>query len=245
LERAGIVYTISSEMKHGMIAKIYSVVSPVVAVKLFDKGSEIKEKPNIKIPSTNILKFFDPFIEDGKLNAKIIVGDTHPHGKYDFVGRESAYIPDLLLFIGQFLDEFDSPNYKLDTEVTQEDLQKNLILIGNNKTNTIIEKINSDLPIKFDQDKSSIVSYKTNKIYKDDRVGIILKTRSPFNSKKSILLIGNQRTAGIVSAVIYILKYLENRFKKIENNDEILIVTEGLDKDGDKIIDDIRILEES
>lgn len=243
LEKAGIVYTISSERRHGMIAKIYSVVSPVVAAKLFEKGVEVKVDSYTTVSSQTILNFFYPFIESGKLNSKIIIGDPYPHGKYDAGGTEGAHIIDLLLFFGQFLKEFNFPNYRLDTEITKEDLQSNLILIGNNRSNTVIEKINSNLPIRFDSEKMSLISSITNNTYRDDRIGVVLKTKNPFNPEKMVLLIGGIRTRGIRSAVICILKYLENKFKNLKTNDEIAIIVQGLDKDGDKIIDEVKILE--
>lgn len=243
LEKTGIVYPISTERRHGMIAKIYSVVSPVIAAKLFERGTEIKESTYSTSLSQTLLNFLHPFIENGKLQAKIIIGDPHPHGKYDAGGGEGAHISDLLLFLGKFLNEFDFPNYKLDTEITKEDLKYNLILIGSNRTNTIIEKINSNLPVHFDSEKVSIVSSKTNTTYRDDSIGIILKTKNPFNPKKMILLIGSLRTKSIRSAVICILKHIENIFKNIKSNEEIVIITQGFDKDGDGIIDEVKILE--
>jgi len=242
LERAGVVYTISTERRHGMIAKIYSVVSPVIAAKLFDKGSKIKETYSATTSPT-LVNFFYPFIDNGKLNAKIIIGDPDPHGKYDFGARESAHLSDFFLFIGKLLGEFNSPNYKLDTETTKEDLQNNLILIGNIRSNTIIEKINSTLPLLFDTEKFFIISPKTKSTYNDDRIGVIVKTKNPLNTKNYILLLGSIRTRGITSSIIFILKHIEDIFKNLQTTDEIAIVAQGLDKDGDKIIDDVKILE--
>lgn len=243
LEKAGIVYTISSERRHGMIAKIYSVVSPVIAAKLFEGGSEVKEDSFNIIPSPTFRNFFSPFIENGKLHAKIIVGDPHPHGKYDTGGTETAHISDLLLFLGKFLEEFNFPNYKLDTEIIKEDLKNNLILIGSNRTNTIIEKMNSHFPIRFDSEKLAIISSKTQNTYQHDGIGIVLKTKNPFNPKKTVLLIGGLRARGMRSATICILKYLENKFKNLKATDEVAIIIQGLDKDGDRTIDDVKFLE--
>lgn len=242
LEKTGIVYPISTERRHGMIAKIYSVVSPIIAAKLFERGSQIKETYSTAV-SPNLVNFFYPFIDNGKLNAKIIIGDPDPHGKYDFSARESAYLSDFLLFLGKLLEEFNSPNYKLDTETTKEDLRNNLILIGNIRSNTIIEKINSTLPLHFDTEKPHIISSKTNVTYNDDRIGVVIKTKNPLNMKKSILLLGSIRTKGINSSIICILKHIEHIFKNLKTNDEIAIIAQGLDKDGDKIIDDVKILE--
>jgi DNA-binding transcriptional ArsR family regulator len=242
LERTGIIYTISSERRHGMIAKIYSVVSPVIAAKLFEGGTEIKEQYST-IPSQVLVSFFSPFIENGRLNSKIIIGDSYPHGKYDTGATEGAHISDLLLFMGKFLQEFKFPNYKIDTETIKEELKENLILIGNNRTNTIIDTINSELPIYFDPEQMSVVSSKTNNVYRDDGIGVVLKTKNPLNPKNTILLLGSLRGRGIRTATICILKYIENKFKNLNSTDEIYIIAQGLDKDGDRIIDEVKILE--
>lgn len=243
LEKAGIVYTISSERRHGMIAKIYSVVSPVVAAKLFEKGTEIKEDFNTQFSSQALINFFTPFIENGKFNAKIVIGDPYPHGKYDTGGSEGAHITDFLIFLGELLNDFSHPNYKLDTEITQEELKNNLILIGNNRTNTVIDKLGQNLPVYFDSEKISIISSKTKNVYKDDGTGVVLKTKNPFNTKKSILLVGSLRSRGIRTSTISILNYVEKIFKNLKNTDEIFIIAQGLDKDGDGIIDEAKILE--
>ena len=242
LERAGIIFTISNEKRHGMIAKIFSVVSPVIAAKLYDRGVEVKENLSFGI-SENILKIFHPFIEDGKLNAKIIIGDPSPHGKYNTSGTEGAHITDLMLFIGRFLNSFQPYNYKLDTEVRDSELKGNLILIGNNKTNALIDKINSHLPVYFDVAKNSIASKITGKDYKDDRCGIIVKAPNPFNKESKVLIIGGLRTRGMRAAIISIFKLLDNSFINLNNKEDVNLVVQGLDKDSDMIIDDAIILE--
>jgi DNA-binding transcriptional ArsR family regulator len=244
LKKAGIIYKISQERRHGMIANMYTVVSPVISAKLFEKGSEVMDNFLGNLPSSAILNFLSPFIENGKLDAKIIIADPHPHGKYDFYGREAAHLSDLLLFLGKFIKELEFPTYKLDTETTKEDLEDNLILIGNAKTNTIIEKLNHNLPIEFDTERESITSSRTKTVYKDDRIGFVIKTRNPHNPKKYILLISSITTGGIMASIIYILKYIGSKIKTFGNTDEVVSVIEGLDRDGDKIIDDIKILEE-
>lgn len=242
LEKAGIIYTISNERRHGMIAKIYTVVSPVIASKLFDKGVDVKETITTST-SKVVLEFFKPFIEDGKLNGKIILGDPSPHGAYNIGGMESAHIVDLTLFLGKFMNTFDYPNYKLDTEVKNQDLKNNLILIGNNATNSIIDKVNSSSPVYFDNQKHTIVSKKTGNIYKDDRCGIISKFDNPFSKNKKILIIGGLRTRGIRAAVISLFKLVSNDFLNVKNTENLHYVVQGLDKDSDMVIDDSVILE--
>ncbi|MBI1978566.1 MAG: winged helix-turn-helix transcriptional regulator [Candidatus Aenigmarchaeota archaeon] len=242
LEKAGIIYTISTEKRHGMTAKIYSVVSPVIAAKLHDRGMKIKDDDTFQMP-VNISEFFSPFVTDGKLNAKIIIGDPSPHGKYNIGGTEGSHTIDLMLLIGRFLKSLEKANYKLDTEIRDHELKDNLILIGNNKTNAIIDKINSHLPLYFDLEKNSIMSKSTGKSYKDDRCGLIVKYPNPFNKDKMILVIGGIRTRGIRSAIISIFKLLDNGLN-FSNKGNFNFVVQGFDKDSDMIIDDAVILEQ-
>ncbi len=240
LEKAGIIYTISQERRHGMIAKIYSVVSPVIATKLYDKGVEVKENAPSHL-SGEIDRFFTPFIEGGKLNAKIIVADPYSHGKYLEEGKESQHIIDLCIMFGNLLTTLEFPYYKLDTEVKEFDLKNNLILLGNAWTNTIIDKVNGNLPIFFDSEKRAIISKFTNKLYKDPNIGAIVKCDNPFEKNKKLLLITSIRTRGIEACNIALTQYLNNLVSK--QTDTVVKIIEGFDKDGDKKIDFIRFLE--
>ena len=96
LEKSGIIKQTRTEQRYGMIAKIFDVVSPVVATKLYNDGYEIKN--DVKQKEPKILKFLHPFVKDGKLNAKIVIGWPYPHGKYDYVGRDAGYAIDIAMF---------------------------------------------------------------------------------------------------------------------------------------------------
>ncbi|MBU5536968.1 MAG: helix-turn-helix domain-containing protein [Candidatus Aenigmatarchaeota archaeon] len=243
LEKAGIIYTISNERRHGMIAKIYSIVSPVIATKLCEKGVEIKENTDFGLDK-KILEFLSPFVTDGKLNSFIIVGDTYSHGKFDKGSDELNYMVELLMFFGKF-DGWSNETYsKLDTKVKDNELKNNLILIGNNKTNSIIEKINSKLPAYFDDTgKEALTSKITNTTYSDPRIGVIIKTKNPFNHDKSILVIGGIGRRGAQSATLALTKYRNMFVESIKNSDNIVKVVRGFDADSDDIIDTIKILE--
>jgi len=243
LERAGIIHIISNEKRHGMIAKIYSVVSPVIAAKLHYKGVEVKEEVR-QILSEDLLKVLTPFISDSSLNAKIIIGDPISHGKYDSPSTEGPHSIDLMLFLGQFIRQFTFPHYILDTEVSEEQLKQNLILIGNPKTNMIIDKINNNLPIYFDPAREwAVVSKFTKEIYNDPRMGVIMKIDNPFALGKKILLIGGSRTRGMHAAVIAFTKYISKISSSANNNDNIFKIVRGVDNNGDKVIDDVRFIE--
>jgi DNA-binding transcriptional ArsR family regulator len=245
LEKVGIIKQIRTEKRYGMDAKIYSVVSPVISTKLYDDGYPIEKSSSIINHEAS--KFFYPFIDDGKLNAKIIIGYPYPHGKYDKSEKGAAHAFDFAIFIGKFLKKLEFPHYVFDVDTRGEDLDNNLILIGNPESNTIIDRINSSnpkLPVHFDNKRGgSIVSSLTGNVYEDPIIGMVLKWQSPFNKNKKILVLSGIRTRGIHAAMIAVTQHLSELIKNSEDNGNLMSIVQGLDKDGDKIIDSVKFLE--
>jgi DNA-binding transcriptional ArsR family regulator len=241
LERSRLIEVIKTETVQGAVANFYALVEPSFVVRFQDfetttKMGVIEEQPK---------KFLDPFIENGKLNSLIIVGSPDPHGPEKARSRDGYYGIDLGLFLGTFLNYIPSLNVKLDTETREEDLKQNLILIGGPVVNTITGKINSKLPIKFDKDNNwNIVSSISKKTYHSDEMGVIVKMKNPFNSKKSILLVAGKRYSGTRAVMIAFLKHFKEIFAGNKYNNKILAkVVEGIDLDSDGQVDEIEILE--
>ena len=242
LENVGIVKPIGTEKRYGMTAKIFSMTCPVIATKLYEDGRPLKKTATAKDPNT--MKFFYPFIEDGKLNAMIIIGDTYSHGRFDSESTEGPYTFELGILLGNLLSNLKFPHYKFDTEVTKEDLKENLIVIGNIKTNILVDKLNGHLPVYFDEEnKFYITSKKTGAFYDDARVGIITKIRSPFEKNKKVLLLGGRGRRGTQAAILACTKHFQKIAKNLNEDGDAVIVVKGFDRDGDKVIDDIVVLE--
>jgi len=243
LEGAGIIKRTRTEQRYGMTAKIFDVVSPIVATKLYNDGypfEEAKTKPR----DPGMAKLLHPFVKDGRMNSLVVIGDSYTHGRFNGNATEGSHMFDFALFLGTFLSNTKFPNYKLDTEVNEKDLKNNLILIGNPKTNTIIDKINENLPARFDENNDfAIVSNESGKIYNDTRNAIVLKITNPLKKDKKILLLGGTtRERGIRSAIKAFIKYTKE-LPKNPRKDDFGMIVRGLDMDGDKIIDDAEILE--
>lgn len=241
LEKAAIIEVSRTDYVSGARANIYALTEDAFAIKF----KEFKESPNIIESEKEQKKFLEPFIENGQLNCRIIVGSPDPHGPEKARSRDGYYGIDLALFFGTFLDHIPTLNVKLDTETREIDLKDNLILLGGPVVNTITEKINSKLPIKFEKKNNwCIKSTITGKSYHSDECGIIVKIKNPFNPKKQILLVAGKRYAGTRAVTIAFLKYFNEIFAGNKFNDKILAkVVEGVDLDSDGIIDDIEILE--
>ncbi len=149
---------------------------------------------------------------------------------------------DLALFLGTFLNYVPKFNVKLDTEVREDDLNNNLILIGGPLVNKIVEKANPKMPIRFEN--GNIKSTISNETYPQDECGLIVKLKSPFSKDKYVLVVAGKRFSGTRAAIIAFLK----DFGKVTNgnvhNPSIKAnVVEGIDLDSDGIIDDIEFRE--
>ncbi len=240
LEKSKIIQVVGNRDVQGANANIYDLVEPsfVIRFKEFETTQKLLEidEPN---------SFLEPFIESGKLNARIIVGSPDPHGPQKARSRDGYYGIDLALFFGTFLNYVPQLNVRLDTETRVEDLQDNLIVIGGPIVNTINAKINKRLPIRFDEnDNLNIISTLSGKKYMNDEAGIIVKSKNPFNRRKSVLAIAGKRHSGTRAVMIAFLRYYNEIIKGNKHNNKVIAkVVEGVDLDSDGIVDDIEILE--
>lgn len=236
MEKAGIIRMIKKEEHGGAMAKIYALTKPSFFVRF--KDFELSNR----IPKTSNA-FLEPFISDGILNAKIVVGSPDPHGPEKARARDISYAIELALFFGTFINDFKKPSTVFDTEIHENDLRNNLILIGGPVTNKITRKINEKMPIKFDERKN-ILSALTKKKYSTDESGLIVKIKNPYDESKRILVIAGKRYSGTKAAILALLKNFDEICAGNKYNKKVCAkVVEGLDLDYDGITDDVRILE--
>ncbi len=240
---AGIVRQAGTESRYGMTAKFFELVSPVIATKLHENGYSTKTAQRIVDP--DVEEFLDPFVKDGKLNAKIIIGDPYSHGRFDEGASEGPFTFDFAMLLGRFTNSFEFPCYKLDTEVTEKDLKENLILMGNSKTNVVLDKVNKSLPLYFDETKDyRLVSKTTKHEYSDPRIGLVIKSVNPFNKNKKLLIIGGVGSRGARAAILACTMYFSKTFiNASENNGTFARIVKGYDRSGNKVIDSIETLE--
>jgi len=240
LERAGFIRVISSKEIAGSIAKIYSVEKPAFFFKLKDL-----EQAQKILQLRGESSFLEDFIKDGQLNARIIVGSPDPHGPEKARSRDGYYGIDLALFLGTFLNYVPGLNVKLDTEIKEEDLKQNLILIGGPVVNRITEEINEKLPIRFSKDGNwNIYSAVSGKYYYGEENGIIVKAKNPYNKDKNVFVIAGKRYSGTRAAIVAVLKHFDQVTSGNIYNPKIPAkIVEGIDYDSDGIVDDAEFLE--
>ena len=225
LERLGFLHVVRKEERGGAIAKYYALVKPAFVLRF----SELK--PSKRIPKGN----FHPFIEDGRMNAKIIVGSPDPHGPERARSRDAYYAIDLALFFGTFLTD-SKPSVYLDTEIKGNELKDNLIVVGGPVINKVTAMLNGKMPARFDK-KKNIFSSKTKKTYKSDDSGLIVNMKNPFDANKKILIIAGKRYSGTRAAILAIIR----NFELVQKNRALVV--QGFDRDYDGVVDDVEIME--
>ncbi len=241
LEKAGIIKVIGREEKGGATAKIYALSSPSFSIKFTDMQKT--QKLSTTDPKKKV--FLDPFIKEEKFNAWIVVGSPDPHGPEKARSRDGYYGIDLAIFFGSLLNYIPAPPVKLDTEMREEDLKKNLVLLGGPVVNRIVSQINEKMPIYFDrEDRWNISSKITKKKYSNEETGIIVKMKNPFNEQSSILVVAGKRHFGTKAAVIAFLKNFDQIMEGNKYNPAIFAhVVEGVDADSDGIIESVEFKE--
>jgi DNA-binding MarR family transcriptional regulator len=246
LEKAGLIEKLREEKRQGALAKFYTLTDYAFTLLL----KPLEESQKVFQLKKEYKNFLEPFISDGRLNALIIMGSPEPHGMAKARAKDGLFAADLGLFLGTFLNYKPDLFTKLDTEVKEEELKNNLILIGGPGVNFVTAKINSRLPIKFEKIKdqenfySGFHSNVSGKNYYEEGYGIIVKAKNPFDKNKDILVIAGRRMAGTRAAILAFLQKFDEICKGNSYDSKVFArIVEGIDKDNDGVIDSVEFLE--
>ncbi|MBN2567692.1 S-layer protein [Candidatus Woesearchaeota archaeon] len=237
---AGLIKVVSMESRHGATAKLYAAVEPGFVVRF----AELEPSPKLTGIEERHRDFLEPFIVDGRLEARIIVGSPDPHGPDKARSRDGYYGMDLALFLGTFLSYVPKLYVMLDTETKEEDLTGNLIVIGGPVVNKVTERLNALLPVRFDATTKAVHSTVTGNDYLEDEIGIIVRIANPFAGGKAILVVAGKRYAGTRAAIMAFLKGFGRIVEgNLHKKGVMAKVVQGLDLDSDGIVDDVEFRE--
>ena len=230
---AGLIRLADYEARGGALAKrfVCSHAAFAVAVRSDWKPYSLpKEKP----PS-----FLKPFMDSGRLDAKLVLGSPDPHGRYRSRGSEFCSL-ELSAWLARFA-AFDYPLYYLDTELKNR--KQNLVLVGGPKVNTVLDEVNPSLPVRFEDKSFNVYSSVSKKTY-SDAVGVIEVAESPFSGRHKLFVVAGSNHHATRVAVLALLREPSrlsggNAF----DADVPAKVVQGFDEDGDGIVDAVEILE--
>jgi DNA-binding transcriptional ArsR family regulator len=244
LEKAGFIRLQRRERRRGAVAKYYRAEHAAIAVvasKL--EGSTVGvEETNLSEGSTKLLA---PYVLNGSFNGHVIVGSPDQHGIFrerDLGGYHASY---LAFFLGSLLPLARTNVIKLDTELTQQQILDNLILIGNPRVNTISMMMNEYLPMTYElAGPDVIMSTISERTYAEPQDGAVQMIQNPMNSNSRVIILAGNETVGTQAAIMAFVKYTEDiAAGNVFNHEVVARVVSGVDANQDGMIDDVEFLE--
>ena len=224
LKKSGAISVVRTEERRGALTRYFGVKDPAFAVLLLDQWRE----KGAAVPP--VLRGFYP---DGEFDGKIVVGSPDPHGPFQARARDGFYAADLALYLGS-LSSSAKPSVRLDTEVRQDELRGNVVLVGGPIVNLVTAKINDSLPIRIvSGERHSVYSEKTKRHYYEN-AGLVLREKNPWG-KGELLIVAGKSIAGTKAAILAIVQSAPLLTGKN--------VVRGVDLDGDGVVDSAEIVE--
>jgi len=222
LKKSGVISVVRTEERRGALTRFFGVKDRAFAVLLREQWEE-----------TPVPEIVSGFYTKGAFDAKIVVGSPDPHGPFQARARDGFYAADLALYLGS-LSSSAKPCVRLDTEVRDDELKGNVILVGGPIVNLVTARINDSLPIRIATgDRHSVYSQKTEKHYYE-KSGFVLRTKNPWGEGE-LLVVAGKSIAGTKAAILSIVQSAE--LLSGAN------VVKGVDLDGDGVVDAAEILE--
>ncbi len=272
LEKSGLIKVTSKQEIKGALAKYYRTTAPAFGMELpLGETNITKEVPDlgnlliseaIESPEKKKLKnIFAPFNENNNFNGLIVVGSPDPHGPFKARARDGHYAIYLSILLGNLISLKPSKNsdkidewVKLDVEVRAENrLDENLIVIGGPGVNLITAELNKHLPIYLLGEAygeapkaifgSELYSDHTDRSYKEETIGYIIKQPNPFNKKRTVIVLAGLGRRGTKAAVLALTRFYDELISGRESSTQFAHVVRGVDLAGHGSIDNIEILE--
>ncbi len=245
LEKSGLIKLERTVKKRGALAKYYRAEQKAIAVVpsiASMKGSSDAPQQLLSEPAKKLL---EPFISRGRFSGHIVLGSPDAHGIFRSRARCGDRATDLALFIGSLLPLSRESVVRLDTEISQEELGRNLILVGGPRVNTITMTANEHLQVTYElTGHNMMISRITGKSYTGEDEGAIQMILNPMNQESRVLVIAGNTYLGTRAAVLAFVKYTDQIAAGNSMNRNIVAsVVSGLDVNSDGLVDDVEFLE--
>ena len=243
LEKSGFIRLEKTVKKRGAMAKYYKAEQKAIAV--IPSNSVRGAQPSQQQLTESASKLLDPFISQGQLNGHIVLGSPDTHGIFRSRARCGDRATDLALFLGSLLPMTRESVVRLDTEVSQQELMRNLILVGGPRVNTVTLMVNEGLPVKYElTGHNMMVSRISGKTYSGEDEGAIQMIVNPMNQDSRVLVIAGNSYLGTRAAVLAFIKNTDQIASgNSMNRNVVASVVTGLDVNSDGLVDDVEFLE--
>ena len=244
LEKTGFIRLQRQERRRGAIAKYYRAEHKAIAV-VASKSDRVETSDEDGNPLDANARLLSPYFVDGMFSGHVVVGSPDQHGIFrerDLGGYHASY---LAFFLGSLLPLARTNVFKLDTELTQQEILGNLILVGSPRVNTISMMMNEYLPITYElAGPDVLMSRISQRTYAEPQDGAIQMIRNPMNSTSSVMILAGNETVGTQAAITAFVKYTGDIAQgNVFNREIIARVVSGVDSNQDGIIDDAEFIE--
>lgn len=224
MRKAKIVKVIKKEEKKGGVAKYVQLVAPAYALVLDRRWQR----------SVGGAPIFGNMSE-----LRIVVGSPDPHGAYGARARDGHLAAELALGIRY---ESPKPIVFLDTEIKDAELRSDLICIGGPVTNLITARFMHLSPIRIEQRGGwHITSDLSGRRYAEPTAGMIVSMPNPLADGRRIVIIAGNGRQGTRAAILATRTIRE--WQNVHDKSWLAKVVEGIDTDGDGLVDRIEVKE--
>jgi hypothetical protein len=245
LEKAGLVTLEKTVRKRGAMAKYYRAEEKAIAIVPRGGTSKtIRELPEQTLSDCSA-KMLDPFISQGYFDGHIVLGSPDAHGIFSSRARCGDRATDLALFIGSLLPVTRESVVRLDTEISEQELTRNLIVVGGPRVNTVTMALNEFLPITYElTGRNMMISRLSGRSYAGEDEGAVQLTVNPNNQRAKVFVIAGNSYLGTRASVLAFIKYTDEIARgNTVNKDIVARVVAGVDVNSDGLVDDVQFLE--
>jgi len=245
LERTGFVRLERTMKKRGAMAKYYKAEQKAITIipKLAAaNGQQGLPEQTLTDASSKLL---EPFTSSGHLNGHIVLGSPDTHGVFRGRARCGDRATDLALFLGSLLPLTRENVVRLDTEISQDEMLRNLIVVGGPKVNTVTMAVNESLPITYELTGHNImISRISGRSYTGEDEGAVQSIVNPMNRENRVIVVAGNTYQGTRAAVLAFIKYTDEIASGNSMNRNVVArVVSGLDVNSDGLVDDVEFLE--
>ncbi len=246
LENAGLVVLERTEKKRGATAKYYRAEEKAIAIIPQRRSSSTaSQEPIEETLSEPASKMLEPFISKGNFNGHIVLGSPDAHGIFSSRARCGDRATDLALFIGSLLPVTRESVVRLDTELSQQESARNLIVVGGPRVNTVTMTANEFLSITYElTGRNMMISRLSGRSYAGEEEGAVQLINNPNNQDSKMFVIAGNSYLGTRAAVLAFIKYTDEIARgNTMNRKAIARVVTGIDVNSDGLVDDVQFLE--
>ena len=233
LRRLGLLEEAGTLRMRGAYATRYRFPADGVAYLFGEPRGEAAGRP----PSP----LFDRVFEHSPVY--MVLSSPEPHGPYRSRGRDHFLAAQLAYSLGAAYGP-GRLRVVLDTDARERLEGAGLIVFGGPAVNMVTAAMNPDLPVYFDMSRdNAIVSRPSGKMYSDDNCGLLELAPNPYGGGLALIVAGKHLSGTRAALIALLERPLEAAEPNRYDPSVVAHVVEGIDGDGDGVVDSVEILE--